>query len=158
MSKVEKIDVAYALSEEEERYYETGLREAEKIAKCMVINTEQPFVEYVVAVFNKIATPLFYLRGDNEQVDLKEEQDNHSGKEKQIRKKKAGERLSVECVGDIAKGIGEWIVGSEAEPGKTYRVRGNVKKDDYECECPDYTFRDEICKHIEAVKAVMKNE
>ena len=57
----------------------------------------------------------------------------------------------MEFVGDIGDGVSEWQVASETEKGKWYRVRGDQSKDDYECECPDFTFRGGRCKHIEAV-------
>ena len=76
-------------------------------------------------------------------------------------KKEASKRLKVEYFGRVSGapfGMKEWHVASESEEGKSYRVRGNPSKDDYECECKDFAFRGGRCKHIEAVSSLIRRK
>ena len=149
----------FELSDEERAYYISAVKTAtDLVAEAMrkingderipiLITSSQDsesepefVVEMAKAVFEKIASPLFYLQSEKRE------------EARTMRKKEASKGLDVEFVGDIGDGVEEWKVASETEVGKVYRVRGDPSKDDYECECPDFTFRGGRCKHIEAVR------
>ena len=147
--------VGLELTEEEERYYVSAVKTATVIvAEAMrkingderipiLITSSQDsesepefVVEMAKAVFEKIASPLFYLQSEK----------------RQERKREVAKGLGVEFVGNVSVDVKEWRVASETEKGKSYLVRGEPSKDDYECTCPDFTFRGGRCKHIEAVR------
>jgi len=134
------VGVVGGLSEEEKAYYVRKVQEAEEIVESATISNANLHREYVVAVFEKIASPLFYLQSEKRE------------EARRMRKKEASKGLAVEFVGDIFDGVSEWRVASETEAEKYYRVRGDPTKDDYECTCPDYVYRGGRCKHIEAVR------
>ena len=45
----------------------------------------------------------------------------------------------------------QWIVPSSSNPGKSYKV-SVTPNGEWECSCPDWTFRRNECKHIKQVK------
>ena len=169
----------FELSEEEKSYYMQKVREAEEIVERATLSNANLHREYVTAVFGKIASPLFYIRSEKrEEVkserpgqarikrqgeERRKQQDARSKKQqeaKQMGKKEDAKGLAVEFVcnvltdksGDVGK---EWRVASETENVKWYRVRGDPSKDDYKCECPDFTYRGHDCKHIKAVRSLI---
>ena len=144
------------LSEKERAYYVSAVRTASKIVNEAMTNIEMADVDRKYwdtfafsmskAVFEKIASPLFYLQSEKRE------------EARTVRKKEASKGLAVEFTGDIGDGVSEWHVASETEKGKVYRVRGDPSKDDYECECPDFIYRGGRCKHIEAVSSLVRRK
>ena len=56
--------VGLELTEEEKAYYVETVREAEEIVESATIANANLHREYVVAVFEKLASPLFYLQSE----------------------------------------------------------------------------------------------
>src|SRR5439155_10145580 len=56
----------------------------------------------------------------------------------------------------IAESSGKWIVPSQTHPTTKYGVR--IVGEYAECDCPDFELRRDLCKHILAVKVVIKRE
>ena len=49
-----------------------------------------------------------------------------------------------------------WVVPSETDPQKTYEV---VRVGDlFACSCPNYIYRNRICKHILMIKKRLEEE
>ncbi|HEU0049513.1 MAG TPA: SWIM zinc finger family protein [Nitrososphaera sp.] len=56
----------------------------------------------------------------------------------------------------IAESSGKWIVPSQSHPTTKYGVR--IVGEYAECDCPDFELRRDLCKHILAIKLVIKRE
>lgn len=58
---------------------------------------------------------------------------------------------------DVQIEVQSWIVPSDSEPGRFYRVHRWGRY--WGCECPNHTFRHPlVCKHIKRVQNLMIDE